>query len=123
MKLNIKRKYDDKNRLIYELVDTNEKITKYDENNNIIYHKDWNIKSGEIWVEYIQEFDERNNLIHYKDSENMLENWFEYDNKNRIITQRFFNGEAIIYEYDKNNNVIRELNEKGEVEIEYTNIY
>ena len=35
-KLNIKRKYDDKNRLIYELVDVAERITRYDDNNNII---------------------------------------------------------------------------------------
>ena len=123
MKLNIERRYDQKNRLIYELAGTTEKITKYDENYNIIYHKDWNIKSGEIWVEYIREFDEKNNLIHFKDFENMTEYWLDYDNKNRMIAQRFSNGEATIYEYDENDNIIRELNEKGEVEIEYTNIY
>lgn len=123
-KSNIIRKYDSKNRLVYELVDnTNEIIIKYDENNNITYKKDWNIKSGEIWIEFIAEYDSKNNLIHYNDSENMNEYWIEYDEQNRIKSKKWNTGEASIYEYDEKGKLKYQLNENGIIEIEYTNEY
>lgn len=122
-KLNIIRKYDKNNRLIYELKDVNELILKYDENGNEVYQKDWNIKSGEIWTEYIKEYDQNGNLIHFKDFENNNEYWIEYDEYNRIKCQKWNTGEASIYEYDEKGKIKRQLNENGITEIEYTNTY
>ena len=122
--LNIKRKYDGQNRLVYELKDDNEEtIIRYDQNGNKVYEKEWKLSDGAIWCERTMEYDENNNLVHFKDPENLNEYWVEYDKFNRPIKQTWCNGEERTFEYDEMNNVIRTCNEKGEVECEIVNEY
>lgn len=121
--LNIRRKYDNNNRLIYELKDNSETIIKYDEKGNTVYEKEWDIESGEIWVEYYKFYNDVGNLIHFKDVENMNEYWIEYNDQNKPICQKWSTGEAIIFEYDEKGNVIRTLNENGIIEAEFINDY
>ena len=121
MKLQYKRYYDKYNRLIREILDTEETIIKYDDRNNIIYKKNWNIKSGEIWYEYYQSFDDHNRMIYFKDTENGQEFSVKYNSNVYIEEKQFSNGEYIKYIYDEENNVILEIS--NEDTIEFINIY
>lgn len=121
MKLQCKRYYDKYNRLVREVLDTEETIIKYDDRNNIIYKKNWNTKSREIWYEYYQSFDNNNRMIYFKDTENGQEFSIKYDINGHIIEKQFSNGEYIKYIYDEKNNIILEISNKDT--IEFINIY
>ena len=122
MKLQYKRTFDKKNRLIEEIKDTSITIWEYDSNNNIIHEKNWNLKSNEVWIDYYNEYDKNNNLIHYKDIENDNEYWIDYNSNNQPIRKRFSDGSWIEYKYDEFGNLIQETS-NDDVDIVYKNKY
>ena len=71
-------KYDENNNLIYckEYHNSIEHWYRYDKNNNMVYCKDT------LGVERVWEFDENNRRIYYK-NEYKKENWYEYDKEGK----------------------------------------
>lgn len=122
MKSVCKRIFNKNNKLIYELNDVDETIIKYDNRGNIVYSKNWNIKSGEVWYEQYQEFDKNNNLIHFKDIANDNEYFKKYDENNKCILTSYPNGEYLKSDYDSKGNPIKDIDDEGNIVI-YENIY
>lgn len=122
MKSICKRIYNKDNKLIYELCDNEETIIKYDDKGNEIYAKNWNIKTKDIWYERFTEYDNNSNLIHFNDIANNNEYFRKYDENNRCILTSYPNGEYIKFEYDSKGNLIKDIDDNGNITI-YENKY
>ena len=106
--------------------DGHEVIKKYDEDNNLIYYKDYNstyeykyddkgnetyykltetdTKEPTIYEEW-KEYDDYGNIIHYKDSFN-YEQWWEYNQDGNLIKHRNSKGHEGFYEYNENGEIV-----------------
>ena len=117
------KKYNDKNKLVYEKTLFHECIFEYDENGNEIYcenlmsgYKRWseynnfgklthyiNTYCNETWNEYV----ENGNLIHTKSSSGTkFESWMEYDKNNNMIHIKYKDGHENFWKYDEQNRLI-----------------
>ena len=110
-------KYDENNNIIYHKYfdekrdKINEFFYKYDKNNNLIYYK------NEIGEEERWEYDENNNELYYKDS-NGYELWNKYDKNDNLMYRKSSSGNEDWYKYDKDGKCT-EILEKEFLEIEY----
>lgn len=96
--------YDENNRCIKEINNTDTILYRYDKNGNMISRGDF-----ENEVSVLFEYDENNNMIHMVNYDVMYEEWHRYDNKgNKIYTLNIY-GNEVTYEYDENNNMIYKL--------------
>ncbi len=103
------KKYDDNGNLIYHKDSEEELWCKYDKNGNHYETYEKNIGGGECWYE----FDKKNNLIYYKcsyDDGDIFEEWYKYDEKKNLIYRKTSDDDGFYerwYKYDKKNKRIK----------------
>lgn len=104
--LHAKRIYDSKNRLIYELHNnTEETIFKYDDKGNLIYGKNWDLRTKCIGYEYSQEFDSNGNLIHSVNIQYGFDDVYEYTPNSNIVKNISSDSEGTIIQYLKKDDI------------------
>ncbi len=90
----------------------NKEIKKFDNRNNLIYHK------TSLGNEFLRKYDKNNNVIYYK-STSGYQLWFKYNEKNRLIYFKDNYNDALWYKYNDNNNKKIVITEQEYNEIEF----